>query len=78
VNQDSHKDLPAFIILSPKDIAARAYELYLQRGALDGFDHEDWWRAEQELRARAKAGRAVADAEGPCTVQHTRISAMPV
>jgi hypothetical protein len=76
VNQDSHKDLPAFIILSPKDIAARAYELYLQRGALDGFDHEDWCRAEQELRARGKAGRAVA--EGPCTVQHTRVSAIPV
>jgi hypothetical protein len=38
-------------VLSPKDIAARAYELYLKRGASDGFDGDDWFRAEQELRA---------------------------
>jgi len=50
VNQDEYKDLPAFIIVSPKDIAARAYEMYLDRGASDGFDREDWLRAEQELK----------------------------
>jgi hypothetical protein len=50
VNQDEHKDLPAFIIVSPKDIAARAYEIYLDRGASEGFDREDWLRAEQELK----------------------------
>jgi hypothetical protein len=50
MNQDEHKDLPAFIIVSPKDIAARAYEIYLDRGASDGFDREDWVRAEQELK----------------------------
>ena len=49
MNQDEHKDLPAFIIVSPKDIAARAYEIYLDRGASEGFDREDWLRAEQEL-----------------------------
>ena len=50
MNQDEHKDLPAFIIVSPKDIAARAYEIYLDRGASEGFDREDWLRAEQELK----------------------------
>jgi hypothetical protein len=54
MNQDSHRDLPAFIVLSPNDIAARAYELYLQRGDSDGSAHDDWYRAEQELRARGQ------------------------
>jgi DUF2934 family protein len=49
MNQDPQTRSPAFIVLSPKDIAARAYELYLQRGASD-----DWFRAEQELKARGK------------------------
>jgi len=53
MNQDQH--LPAFIVLSPEDVAARAYELYLERGAADGFDADDWFHAEQELRARGKA-----------------------
>jgi hypothetical protein len=44
--------LPAFILLSKERIAARAYELYLKRGAADGFDRDDWFRAQQELRAR--------------------------
>jgi hypothetical protein len=41
-------------MLSPTDIAARAYELYVQRGASDGFDSDDWLRAEQELRTRGQ------------------------
>jgi Protein of unknown function (DUF2934) len=40
---------PAFIILSAADIAERAYQLYLERGRVDGFDREDWLRAEHEL-----------------------------
>ncbi len=32
-----------------KRIALRAYELYLQRGGLDGHAEEDWFRAEQEI-----------------------------
>jgi hypothetical protein len=35
------------------EIAARAYELYLARGSLDGYSEEDWLLAEAELR-RAK------------------------
>ncbi len=30
-------------------IAARAYELYLERGRLDGHDVDDWLQAEYEL-----------------------------
>jgi outer membrane protein TolC len=31
------------------DIAQRAYELYEQRGRQDGWDLEDWLKAEREL-----------------------------
>lgn len=31
------------------EIAKRSYELYLARGAVDGFAAEDWARAEAEL-----------------------------
>jgi len=31
-------------------IAARAYELYLARGSIDGYSEEDWLVAEAELR----------------------------
>jgi hypothetical protein len=35
---------------SHEEIAARAYELYLARGSLDGYSEEDWLMAEAELR----------------------------
>lgn len=35
-----------------KQIAARAYELYSQRGCEDGHDVEDWLNAEKELKQR--------------------------
>lgn len=34
------------------EIRLRAYELYLERGALDGFDQEDWRQAEEEILAK--------------------------
>jgi hypothetical protein len=34
------------------EIAARAYELYLARGSLDGYSEEDWMLAEAELRRK--------------------------
>jgi hypothetical protein len=34
---------------SKQDIAHRAYELYVQRGAEHGKDVEDWVKAEKEL-----------------------------
>jgi len=35
------------------EIAKRAYELYLQRGSLSGYELEDWLQAEAELIAAA-------------------------
>jgi hypothetical protein len=37
---------------SHEDIAARAYELYLARGSVDGYSEEDWLIAEAELRRK--------------------------
>jgi Protein of unknown function (DUF2934) len=39
-------------IPTKKQIEARAYELYLQRGCEDGHDVEDWLTAEKELTQR--------------------------
>jgi hypothetical protein len=41
------KTAPAY-----EDIAKRSYELYLQRGAVDGFHEQDWLQAEAELSSR--------------------------
>jgi Protein of unknown function (DUF2934) len=34
---------------SEREIAARAYEIFLGRGATDGSDLDDWLQAEREL-----------------------------
>ena len=42
----------------PEDsIAKRAYELYLQRGSVSGYELEDWLAAEAELTAAAATGQ---------------------
>ena len=38
---------------SDDEIARRAYELYLQRGSLPGYEVDDWLQAEAELVAAA-------------------------
>jgi len=40
----------------PDRVAARAYELYLERGAADGRAMDDWLAAEQELARRRERG----------------------
>jgi Protein of unknown function (DUF2934) len=35
-----------------EEIQLRAYETYVQRGRIHGFDLEDWLRAEKELKQR--------------------------
>jgi hypothetical protein len=35
------------------DIAKRAYELFLQRGSISGYELDDWLQAEAELTAAA-------------------------
>ena len=39
-------------------IAARAYEIYLERGATPGDPMQDWLRAELELSAPPKKSRS--------------------
>jgi hypothetical protein len=39
------------------EVEKRAYELYMQRGATDGNDLEDWLIAEREIAARARRER---------------------
>jgi hypothetical protein len=34
---------------TPEQIAARAYQLYLERGRTNGYDVDDWLQAEYEL-----------------------------
>ena len=46
---------PEFVIVSDKVIAERADEIYVERGCADGFDREDWLRAERELKSPAIA-----------------------
>jgi hypothetical protein len=33
-----------------EEVQARAYEIYVQRGRIDGFDLEHWLEAEEELK----------------------------
>ena len=40
---------------SEQEIAIRAHELYLERGAEQGHAMDDWLRAEEELKARHNA-----------------------
>jgi len=59
--------MPDLIQVSPhQQIARRAYEIYLERGGIDGGDLVDWFLAEQELKVglhqpAAEPGRAKAD-----------------
>ena len=39
-------------------IAARAYEIYLERGCTPGDPMQDWLRAERELAAAPKKSRS--------------------
>jgi hypothetical protein len=39
-------------------IRRRAYELFEERGRLEGFDQEDWVRAETEILAKFQRGKS--------------------
>jgi hypothetical protein len=47
-------------------IAKRAYELYLQRGSVPGYELDDWLQAEAELSSAAATAGA---SEQPAAVQ---------
>lgn len=40
-----------------EEIRVRAYELFLERNCESGHAHDDWFRAESELRQRQPQGR---------------------
>ena len=44
-----------------EEIQARAYEVYIQRGRIDGFDLEDWLQAEKELKENGNKKRGMRD-----------------
>ena len=44
--------------LDSQAVAQVAYELYVQRGRIDGHDLEDWLRAEAIVKQRQSAGAA--------------------
>jgi len=44
-DQSQPHDEPTF-----EQIQVRAYEIYIQRGQIDGFDLNDWLQAEKELK----------------------------
>ncbi|HVR04018.1 MAG TPA: DUF2934 domain-containing protein [Polyangia bacterium] len=46
-------------------IAKRAYELYLQRGSVSGYELEDWLAAEAELTASAATSAPAAGKSAP-------------
>jgi hypothetical protein len=41
-----------------EEIRIRAYELYLERGRVDGFHNEDWVLAEEEVLSRRNRERS--------------------
>ncbi len=46
---------PTAVAQNEEEIAKRAYEIYLERGAEDGHALADWLQAERELRERNPA-----------------------
>ena len=50
-----------------EDTAKRAYEIYLQRGSLPGYEVNDWLQAEAELTASAARGLGKDESEEPAT-----------
>jgi DUF2934 family protein len=43
-------------VISSEDIRQRAYELYEQRGRVDGFHEQDWHEAEAQIRGAQRNG----------------------
>jgi hypothetical protein len=41
-------------IPSREAVERRAYEIYIERGSVEGHDQEDWFAAEEELMGRAE------------------------
>ena len=65
--QDSQTTILTSLKLGPtrKEIELRAYQIYAGRGAVHGFDLEDWLQAERELAAMhpAREGKTFSSEE---------------
>jgi hypothetical protein len=55
--QPDAEDTPANHAINHVEIRRRAYEIYLERGGLPGYDLEDWLQAESELESAARFTR---------------------
>ena len=42
-------------LLSARDVAERAYAIFVERGRTHGLDRDDWFRAERELTIAPRA-----------------------
>lgn len=40
-----------------ESVQKRAFELFIERGSVNGNDQEDWFRAENELRNKSAQGK---------------------
>ena len=49
--------------ISEAEIRERAFEIYLERGGIDGLDEKDWFQAEKELRDGLKSRPRKPDAK---------------
>ena len=49
-----------------ESIRRRAYELYEQRGRIEGFSSDDWLRAEREILGAQKQGKVKAARGSQC------------
>ena len=47
-----------------ENVRKRAFELFLERGAVHGNDQEDWFRAETELRVKTGGLKPKTKTEG--------------
>lgn len=51
-NHIPERILESEVVLHEDDVAKRAYERFVARGSVHGFDKEDWISAERELQGR--------------------------
>ena len=53
-SHDKYCSGPAPIMPTAKEVAALAYQLWIERGSSDGSEDVDWYEAELELTLRAQ------------------------
>jgi hypothetical protein len=57
-SQPSASEMKSWKSPFSEDIAVRAYHIYLNRGAINGHDVDDWLEAEREVIGELKKNRA--------------------